>query len=118
MADREQRIIDRVNEELTAVDLEISFADMLNECYNFELVGGPFSSMTPADVLKEVDPIAFRCGASDHSDNYEEIDGEYYDRDEVEAIRDEIDEEIEAEEAAEAEDEEADADETEDDDVL
>ena len=116
MADREQRIIDRVREELTAVDWEISFADMLNECYTFESVGGPFSSMTPADVLKAVDPTAFRCGASDHSDNYEEIDGEYYDRDEVKAIRDEIDEEIEAEEAAEAE--EADADETEDDDVL
>ena len=62
MATRDERIEARVKEELTPVDLEQRFDDTLDEIYGpeFEKLGGPFSHMTPSDVLRKVDPVAHR----------------------------------------------------------
>lgn len=105
-AEIEKRLAERVADELTAIDTQTLYNEMLDECYSFASVGGPFASMRPHQVLEEVDPTAYRCGKNDWEDgesrdSWEEIDGEYYDRREVEELRDQITEEIEAEEAEE-----------------
>ena len=105
----------RVADELTPIDMEARFNDMLDECYSFDAVGGPFANMSPSRVLLEVDPIAHRCGVNDYADSISrdrditEIDGEYYDTEEVQAIRDEV-------EAEQADDTDEDDEDDEDDD--
>lgn len=80
--------------ELTPVDVDQEYKDLLDEIYSFDSVGGPFQHMSPARVLEEVDPTAFRCGLGEwldsESDRLEEIAGDYYLRDEIEEIRDAI----------------------------
>lgn len=82
-------LTEHVQSECSSVDMEQRFRDMLDECYSFEKIGGPFSHMSPSRVLEEVDPISFRCGVADHSDseNVYEIEGEYYDSDKVDEAR-------------------------------
>jgi len=88
----ERRTVARVREELTPVDLEQAFDEMIDECYSFDGIGGPFEHMSPSRVLAEMDPTARRCGIADMSDNedYEEIGGDSYDRREVERIREDV----------------------------
>lgn len=85
-------LTEHVQSECSAVDMEQRFRDMLDEIYSFEKIGGPFAYMSPSRVLEEVDPTAFRCGVADYSDqeNVYEIEGEYYDSDEVEEAREEF----------------------------
>jgi len=87
----------RVEEDLTPIDTEESYKDMLNECYSFESVGGIFADMEPARVLEEMDPTAYRCGKNDYEDSLdetcEEINDQYYNREEVQDIRDDIEDE-------------------------
>lgn len=89
---------ERVKEELTAVDMDEQYKELLDGTYSFESVGGIFAGMSPARVLEEVDPTAFRCGFNDFVDCescdgiYEEIDGEFYLAAEVQEIRDEMEE--------------------------
>ena len=102
-AEIEKRLEARVAEELTAIDTETLYDEMLDECYSFESVGGPFAGMSPSRVLAEVDPVAYRCGKNywedgASRDDWEEIGGEYYDRREVEELRDEVTDELDAEE--------------------
>lgn len=97
-------VAERVKAELDSLDTEESYRDMLDECYSFKAVGGIFAAMSPANVLEEVDPVAYRCGLNDYedslTDSYTEIDEEYYSTDEVDAIREEVEAEMdEAEEA-------------------
>lgn len=102
----EERVEARVIAELTPIDMEARFNDMLDECYSFDSVGGPFAYMQPSRVLLDLDPIAHRCGLNDYADSVsrdrdvEEIDGVLYHASEVQEIR----EEIEAEDAAAADD--------------
>ena len=97
----EEKLIERVEGELDPVDTEQAYCDMLDDCFSFDSVGGIFATMQPSRVLKEVDPIAYRCGHNDYIDSeckcntIEEINDDYYDADEVQAIRDEIEEEEE-----------------------
>jgi hypothetical protein len=101
-----KRVEERVKEELSSIDMEQRFRDSLDECYDFDQIGGPFAGMQASRVLEEIDPIAFRCGVSDmDTEDMEEIDGEYYDADKVKEIREEVETEIEAEEQAAAEEE-------------
>lgn len=84
-------MLDHVIAECTAIDREQRFSDMLDECYSFGAVGGPFASMSPSRVLKEIDPIAFRCGVNDYMDSEGtvEIDGEDYDSRDVDTAAEE-----------------------------
>lgn len=90
-----------VKDELTPVDVDRLYDDMLNECYDFSSVGGPFTHMQASDVLQECDPTAYRCGKNDYfdslSDEYYEIDGELYDVREVDNLKDEWDASTETE---------------------
>lgn len=104
-------LLSRIFDNLTAIDVETAYNDMLDDCYSLESVGGPFSHMSASRVLKEVDPIAYRCGMNDYTDGeeYVEIDCDYYDKREVEKERDEFISELESElEELEEELEEAD----------
>lgn len=87
-----QRLNDHVISECSPVDMEQRFRDMIDECYSFDRVGGPFAGMTPSHVLEKMDPIAFRCGVSDHSDGEDvvDIEGNYYDSRRVEDAREEF----------------------------
>ena len=101
----DDRVDDRVIAELEPVDMDQMYDDMLDEqggeCHICKLYGG-------ARILKEVDPIAYNCGYSDFtdsmSDQYEEMsDGQYYNVDEIDTIRGEVEDEIEEEENQEGE---------------
>jgi hypothetical protein len=85
--------------ELGKIDAEEQCRDMLDEIYSFKSVGGIFAGMSPARVLEEVDPTAYRCGFNDWADSERdrltEIDGDHYDADEVQAIRNEVEAESE-----------------------
>jgi phage-related protein len=103
--DLEQEVIERVKAELNPVDTDELYDQMLDECYE------PFMGQyAPSRVLAEVDPTAYRCGKCDYIDSisrdncYEEIDEELYDAGEVKEIREEIEAEIDAEEAEAEED--------------
>ncbi len=104
--DIEKELEERVKAELSAVDVEELYKQMLDDCYEPYL-----DSYAPSRVLEEIDPTAFRCGLNDYFDSisrdncYEEIDEELYDADEVKEIREEIEAQIEAEEAEDDEEE-------------
>lgn len=97
-ADLTQRLIEHITDTCAPIDREQRFRDMLNECYDFKSVGGPFASMDPARVLEEMDPIAFRCGVNDYcDDDTYEIEGDTYDTREVDDARQEFIEQLEGE---------------------
>jgi len=95
----------RVKEELKPIDLEELYREMLDDCEPVVKVAG--LSFTPSRIIEELDPTAFRCGVIDYADSLigetlsEEIDGEYYNLDEVNDIRDEIESELDEEEEKE-----------------
>jgi hypothetical protein len=94
-----EQLIEHVQSECSAIDQEKLFDAMLNDSYSFEMVGGPFESMLPSEVLKEVDPTAYRVGIADYfgaSDDYFEIENELYDRADVERAKDSFVEDLES----------------------
>lgn len=100
--------------ECREIDPEKAFNDMLDECYSFEAVGGPFACMNPSRVLLEVDPTCYRCGVNDYIDGQEwvEIGGSYYDQRDAENAKEAfIDERQERIDELETEIEETEADE-------
>jgi len=91
----------RIESDCDKVDMETVFSDMIDECYSFDSVGGPFQCMTPSRVLQEMDPIAFRCGVNDYADSmrdeYVELTNGHYRVEDCKPIQDEIIDEWEAE---------------------
>ncbi len=68
-----------IKENCTAVDAEDEFEEMLNECYESVKVG--CCEWDAGYVMKELDPVAFRCGVSEYladDEQFVEIDGQYY----------------------------------------
>lgn len=101
----ETKLQKRVKAELKPIDLQELYRDMIDECEPVVKVGG--LSFTPSRIIEELDPIAFRCGVSDYADSLigetisDEIDGDHYNLDEVNDIRDEIESELDEEEEKE-----------------
>ena len=84
------KLLAQITENLNPLDTEVLYADMLDECYGeCEIAGMKF---TTSRALKELDPTAFRCGEADYIDSLSlvEINGDYYERDAVEAERDSL----------------------------
>jgi D-serine deaminase-like pyridoxal phosphate-dependent protein len=81
------------------VDREAAFDAMLDDCYTFEKVGGPFAHMSPSRVLRECDPVGHRCGVNDYADGEEwtEIGSETYETEAAEIARTEFVGELETE---------------------
>lgn len=91
----------RIESDCDKVDMEQRFRDMLDECYSFEAVGGPFAHMSPSKVLAELDPIAFRCGLNDYADSvrdeYVELSSGYYRIEDCKEVQGEIAAELDTE---------------------
>jgi hypothetical protein len=101
----------RIQDELDEIDIDSQYDDFLDEIYPDCTIAG--MDFFTSRVLKELDPTAYRCGKNDwiSSENFVEINGDYYNFDECERVKDnfvfEIESEIEAleEEVSEEEDE-------------
>ena len=68
-----------IEEHCSPVDAEEQFEELLNETCETIRIGS--LEYEPGYVLRNIDPVSFRCGVSDmlaDSDEYAEIDGEYY----------------------------------------
>ena len=89
----------RIAADCKTVDREGFFNDMLDECYSFANVGGPFAHMSPSRVLLECDPVAHRCGVDDYADGQDwvEVRGETYQQSDVDEIKDALLDELNAE---------------------
>ncbi len=87
-------MLEHISQECSRVDTDELYDSMLDECFSFESVGGIFSCMSPSRVLRECDPVAYRCGKNDwldgERDNLVEIGGEYYRSDDVGKARGEF----------------------------
>ena len=93
---------DRVVANCQAFSMEESYDEMLNGCYSFKSVGGPFGHMKPASVLEEMDPTAYRCGLNDYADSMRDTavelsNGDYYTVDDCNEVKAEIETELESE---------------------
>ena len=94
-----EELIDRIESNCEALDVDDLYDQMLDEVYSFAGVGGPFDYMQPSKVLKEMDPTAYRCGRNDWVDgeDFTEVKGcEYRDSD-IEEVREELLSELEDE---------------------
>ncbi len=94
-----QELEQYIADECRAVNIDAIYAEMLDECYSLESVGGPFASMQASRVLAEMDPVAYRCGKIDYiySQDIAEIYGEKYNHADVRAAVDNFQERIESE---------------------
>ena len=99
MRDIIQELHDKVKDDLTELDVNSMYDDMLDECYSFDSVGGPFEYLRPSAVLKEMSPTTHRCGFTDWLDGerFYEVDGEYYHGPDLEWVKDELIDELETE---------------------
>jgi len=80
-----------IKEHCEAVDAEEQFEETLNECYETVKVG--CCEWDAGYVMKELDPIAFRCGVSDYladDEQFVEVDGEHYNISDIENMIDEL----------------------------
>ena len=85
----------KIKAELDSIDTDKWFLDRLNEVYGeIDVCGYKHHA---GNLLKEIDPTAFRCGMNDCLDGdcqdgiLIEIDGEFYNYNEVETFLDEND---------------------------
>lgn len=94
-----EELLDRVEENCKAIDTDELYAQTLDECYSFETVGGPFGHMRPSDVLREMDPTAYRCGRNDWLDGEDitEVRREDYSTADLEEVREGLLSELEDE---------------------
>ncbi len=99
------RIDKKLVKEYRVADTEAAFDEMLDECYSFNSVGGPFQYLRASEVMKEMLPTDYRCGHVDWLDSecsddryYEASDGNHYDaksvNDAAGEVVDEINDEI------------------------
>jgi hypothetical protein len=94
-----------VVENCGPVDLEEMYNDMLDDYGPVEICGMEYEA---SYALREVDPVAYRCGMADYEDSERlvEIDDMYYTPDDVETALEEL-KELEEEEDGDEENEEA-----------
>ena len=83
--------------KLEPIDGEELFEEILDECYPEIAIG--CCTFSPSQVMKELDPTAFRCGVIDELDSLArdgqlyEHGGEYYTLTDIEEMLDGIEEE-------------------------
>lgn len=99
MRDIIEELLTKVKDDLTELDVDSMYDDMLDECYSFESVGGPFEYLQPSAVLKEMSPTTHRCGFADWLDGerFYEVGDSYYHGTDLERIKDELIDELETE---------------------
>ena len=68
-----------IKEHCSPIDAEQEFEELLSE--TCETVNIGTLEYDPGYVLRNIDPVAFRCGVSDYladEDQFTEVDGDYY----------------------------------------
>ena len=55
------------SEEVTREELEARFDESLGEAYEWTQIGE--LEFAPGDILRELDPVAYRCGVNDYHDS-------------------------------------------------
>ena len=68
-----------IKEHCTPIDAEEQFEELLSETCETVKIGS--LEYDPGYVLRNIDPVAFRCGVSDMlevDEQYAEVDGQYY----------------------------------------
>ena len=81
-----------IKEHCTPIDAEEAYEELLNECHEPVKVG--CCQWEAGYVMKELDPIAFRCGVADYfadDEQFMEVDGQYYNICDIENMIDELD---------------------------
>lgn len=90
LTNEQERAVERDLEPIPEIDLYERYDEMLDDCYEIIRIGT--MEYCPSNVLREVDPIAYRCGFNDwldsemRDDYVVEVNGEYYDAEKVEEI--------------------------------
>ena len=86
--------IEAKQKEIDSFELDIDdyveqYEEVLNSEGEVKVAGLTFY---PADIIRELDPIAYRCGLNDYVDGIEKSDSEKYQEleDELEALEDEL----------------------------
>ena len=86
-----------IGQHCETVDGEELFEEMLDECYDEVTVG--CCTFSPSDVMKELDPTAFRIGVSEYLDSLAEdlqayeVNGDFYNVTDIEDMLEEIESE-------------------------
>ncbi len=81
-----------IKEHCEPIDAEEQYEQMLNDCYEPVKVGSS-CQWNAGYVMKELDPVSFRCGVSDYladDDTFIEINGEYYLLSDIENMLEEL----------------------------
>ena len=68
-----------IKEHCSPIDAEEEFEELLNETCETLKIGT--LEYEPGYVLRNIDPVAFRCGVSDYladEEQFTEVDGDYY----------------------------------------
>lgn len=93
-------ILAKIREDVTEYsdsNLHDQYDTMLDECHDEVRIGT--LTYSPSATLKAVDPTAYRCGFVDWLDGEREriveIEGDYFDRSEVESLLDDMEREAE-----------------------
>lgn len=104
--DIEKKLIERVEDELSEIDMEKRYDEMLDECSECCATCRNYGA---SRILKEMDPVAYRCGFNDWLDgevrgnrDLTEINEKVYEASEVQDIRDELEADADEEEQHEA----------------
>ena len=80
-----------IKEHCTPINEEEQFEELLSETCETVKIGT--LEYDPGYVLRNIDPVAFRCGVSDmlsDEDQYAEIDGQYYNVYDIENMIEEL----------------------------
>ena len=80
-----------IKEHCGPIDAEEQFEEQINETCETVKIG--ILEYDPGYVVRNIDPVAFRCGVSDmlsDDDQYVEVDGQYYSIFDIESMIDEL----------------------------
>jgi len=80
-----------IQEHCEPIDEEEAYEEQLSECYGTVAICG--LEYDSGHALKNLDPVAFRCGVADmlaDSETYAEIDGRYYLVSDIESMIEEL----------------------------
>jgi hypothetical protein len=97
----EHQLLEFIAAECNAVNVDRLYDDMIDDCYSFKSVGGPFEYMQASRVLSEMDPTAYRCGKNDWLDGarYIGIGDDFFEEKDVENAKEEFANELEVRES-------------------
>ena len=80
-----------IKEHCSPIDAEEQFEELLSETCETVKIGS--LEYDPGYVLRNIDPVAFRCGVSDmlaDDEQYIEVDGQYYQVYDIETMIEEL----------------------------